>query len=104
MTKEKKKIKSIYYFMHKEDTEKYIVVFNYDHPWDDVAMVAVDGKVAEIRWGKVRDDDNRSYISKMMTAYFMYIPDAYREVEYNELTINPSIKEYVDELIQKFTL
>lgn len=93
-------IKKIYCFLNRENAQDYIIVFHYDKPWNKVVLIHLfESGASEIKYGKIWDDNNRSYIAKMMSELS---PAGFREVSYKDLMMYPSIKERVDELIKEF--
>ena len=65
-------------FRHKYIYNNYIIILNYNKSWDKIVMILLQGDHYDIKFGKIMDENNRSYIAKFMVSYPEVIDNNYQ--------------------------
>lgn len=88
-------------FRHKYVYSKYIIVLNYNKSWDEIVMILLQGKQYDIKLGKIKDENNRSYIAKFMVNYPEIIGNNYQILP-DLKSLEPTEQYFISDLIWKY--
>lgn len=94
-------ITDIIIFRHKYIYNNYIIILNYSKSWDKIVMILLQGDHYDIKFGKIMDENNRSYIAKFMVSYPEVIDNNYQILPDLKL-IDSKEQIFISDLIQKY--
>ena len=88
-------------FRHKNIYNNYIIILNYNKSWDEIIMILLQGDHYDVKFGKIMDKNNRSYIAKFMASYPVIIDKDYQILPKFD-SIDSSLQSFILNLIQKY--
>ena len=94
-------IKDTIIFKHKYIYDNYIIVLNYNKPWNEIVMILIQGNHYDIKFGRIMNENNRLYIAKFMVNYPEII-DSHYQILSNLNSVNPTQQNFILTLIQKY--